>query len=123
MNKKLTADQAQAVIWRVAAGEFQKVLAAELKVSPGTISLIISGKTWPELERPEVREVTRRGCKLKPEDIPIILTRLAARETNKAIAADYKVLPITIANIAKGRTWGHIPRPAPPTRRRKVWEG
>ena len=123
VNKKLTSEQAQAIIHRVAAGEPQKNLALEHGVSPGTISNLISGKNWPDLERPEPPAVVVRGRKLMPTDIPVILQRLAQREKPGDIAPDYGVTRQAIADIASGKRWGHIPRPEPvrPVRR-PVWE-
>jgi len=123
MNHRLTAGQAQDIINRVALGESQKNLAAEFQVQPSTVSNLINGNSWPELDRPDPPEVRVRGSKLKPIDIPVILTRLAKQEKPKDVAADYGVTRQAIADIGRGKTWGHIPRPevARP-RRRKVWE-
>lgn len=123
MNKRFTEDQAQSIIDRVAKGEQQKKLAAEFKVRPSTISNLVNGRSWPDLDRPDPPEVRVRGCKLTAADIPIILARLEAREKAKDVAADYKMTRQAIADISRGKTWKHIPRPvvAKP-RRRKVWE-
>lgn len=124
MNKRLTRDQAQSIIHRVAAGEPQKTLAEEFGVRPSTISNLVRGKSWPDLERPEPANVVVRGSKLRPEDIPVILARLAAREKAAAIAEDYGVTRQAIADIGKRKTWAHIPKPeAPAPRRKRVWEG
>ncbi len=123
MNRKLTQDQAQSILHRVAAGESQKNLAHEYGVEPSTVSSLVSGRTWPELERPPEPEVRVRGAKLGPEDIQDILRRLAAREKAGDIAEVYQVTRQTIANIRRGKTWGHIPRPEPVKPRRvRVWE-
>jgi len=123
MNQRLTKDQAQSIINRVAAGEPQKTLAAELGVTPSTVSNIVKGKSWPGLERPSPPLVVVRGSKLKPEDIPVILTRLAKGEKPSTIAKDYRVTRQAIADIKRGKTWVHIPRPVITSpRRRRVWE-
>lgn len=122
MNKRLTEDLAQSIIDRIANGEPQKKLAAEFDVCPSTISNLIKGKSWPKLQRPDPPPVVVRGSKLSPDDIPTILTRLAARETPAAIAADYGVTRQAIADIRRGKTWTHIPRPSPPQHRKRVWE-
>ena len=122
MNQRLTQDQAQDIIRRVAEGETQKKLAAEYGVCPSTVSNLVSGRSWPNLERPQTPNTKIRGAKLKPEDIPVILVRLAT-EKSATIAADYGVTRQTIDNIKRGKTWAHIPRPQPTTRqRKKVWE-
>ncbi len=124
MNQRLTAEQAQSILHRVAAGELQKKLAAEFKVRPSTISNLVRGKSWPNLDRPAPPEVSLRGCKLTPEDIPVILLRLANREKPKDVARDYGVTQQTIANVGRRKTWTHIPPPEVlKPRRRKVWEG
>lgn len=122
MNRKLTKSQAQGIIDRVAAGEPQKNLAVEFEVSVATISKVVSGGSWPNLDRPSKRAF-QRGRKLKETDIPIIRTRLANREKPKDVAADYDVTPQTIRDIANGKTWTHVPLPEPPKpTRRRVWE-
>ena len=123
MNRRLTSDQAQAIIDRVAEGESQKKLATEFGVQPSTISSLVSGRTWPDLDRPDPPEVRIRGSKLSAKDIPIILARLAGRELPKNIAVHYGVTRQAIADIKRGKTWHHIPRPEPARpRRQKVWE-
>lgn len=123
MNKRLTEEQAQSIVDRVAEGETQKKMADEFGIKPSTVSNLIRGKSWPDLDRPDPPEVCVRGCKLSPADIPIILTRLANREKPKDVATDYGVTRQAIADIKRGKTWGHIPRPVTPRpRRRKVWE-
>jgi len=121
VNKRLTSDQAQAIIDRAAEGELQKDLAAEFGVSPSAISNIVKGKAWPDLDRPDPPAVRVRGAKLKAEDIPTILARLAT-EKPSSVARDYGVTRQAIADIGRGKTWSHIPRPEPTRRRRKVWE-
>jgi len=123
VNKKLTRDQAQAIFDRVAAGEPQKVLAEEYGLSPGTISNLVRGKSWPDLNRSSLIGAFVRGSKLKPKDIVVIHQRLANREKLTVIALDYGVTPRTISNIKTGKTWGHIPKPASKPHRRRVWEG
>jgi len=120
MNRRLTEDQAQSIIDRVAAGEPQKRLAEEFGVTPSSVSALISGKSWPNLSRPKPPQVVVRNCKLSPADIPIILSRLANQETPASIATDYGMTRQAIADIRRGKTWGHIPRPV--ARRRRVWE-
>lgn len=121
MNKKITREQAQSIIDRVAAGERQKNLAAEFHMSPAAISKIIRGKTWPDLKRPE-HVPKARTSKVQAADIPVIRRRLQARENPAAIAADYGVCRQTIINIREGRSWAHITVEKPPKRRRRVWE-
>lgn len=125
MNKKLTEGQAQSIIDRVAAGEPQKKLAAEYGVSPASISKLIRGESWPDLSRPEGGVVRQRRTKLSAEDVQVILARLMNREKPGDIATDYQVTRQAIADIHKGKTWKHIPRPKAPEptiRRRRVWE-
>jgi hypothetical protein len=123
VNKRLTEDQAQTIIDRVAEGEQQKILAAEFKVTAGTVSNLVKGKSWPDLDRPDPPEVTLRGCKLSSTDIPVIRVRLANLEKPAAVATDYGVTRQTIANIGLGKTWRHIPLPEPEKpRRKRVWE-
>ena len=120
MNRKLTAEQAQTVIDRVAAGEPQKKLAAEFGLTPSGVCSIVNGKSWPDLARPEPPLVVVHNCKLTPADIPVILARLANLDSPAEIAADYGMTRQAIADIRRGKTWSHIPRPA--ARRRRVWE-
>ena len=125
MNRKLTAEQAQSILDRVAGGELQKNLAAEFEVSAATISKLVRGLSWPELRRGEPRPRQRR-TKLREEDIPVIRRRLAAREPASVIAKDYDVTRQAIADIGKGKSWAHVPQdahaPPPGARRRRVWE-
>lgn len=122
MNFKLDALTAQVILNRIVAGERQKDLADEYQVSPSTISNLVSGKSWPQLERPKNR-TPRHGSKLGAQDITQILGRLAAGETPASIAKDFEVTRQAIANIKKGKSWQDVPRPEParPARRR-VWE-
>jgi len=123
VNKRLTEDQAQSIIDRVAEGESQKNLAAEFKITAGAVSNLVKGKSWPDLDRPDPPDVTLRGCKLRPTDIPVILLRLRGREKPKDVALDYGVTRQAIADIGRGKTWSHIPRPeVEKPRRKKVWE-
>ena len=50
-----------------------------------------------------------------------MLARLAT-EKPSSVARDYGVTRQAIADIGRGKTWSHIPRPEPTRRRRKVWE-
>lgn len=122
MNFRLDAHTAQTILNRVAAGEPQKKLAHEYKVSPATISNLVAGKSWRHLQRSPVK-VIRRGTKLALEDIKAILQRLSTGEAPSKIALDYGVSRQSIANIKKGKAWKDVPRPEV-TRpaRRKVWE-
>lgn len=69
---------------------------------------------------PLTGDLLRRGgrgerngnAKLKEADIPVILGRLAAGETHRAIAMDYGVAPLAITQINLSKTWKHIPRTA-----------
>lgn len=125
MNKKLNAEQAQAIVHRACAGETQKKLAAEYGVSTAAVSKLIRGLSWPELERPEGGVVRQRRTKLTPEDIRAIHLRLIAHEKPGEIAQDYGVTRQAIVDIQKGKTWAHIPKPGAPSpapRRRRVWE-
>ena len=121
MNQKLTAPQAQDIINRHAAGEMQKNLASEYLLSPAAVSKIIRGQTWPNLVRPEEAPRQRR-CSLNAADIPVIHQRLMDREKPAAIAKDYGVTRQAIADIQKGKTWSHIPKPVKVQTRRRVWE-
>ncbi len=123
MNKKLDQTTAAAIVARVAAGERQKDLAEEFKVSPAAVSNLIAGKSWTSLQRPTTR-VPRHGTTLAPADVSEILRRLQAGEKPGKIAADFKVTRQAVANIQKGKAWPDIPRPEAPQRpaRRKVWE-
>lgn len=121
MNQRLTIEQARNIITRVAAGELQKNLAEEFGINPSTVSNLIRGKSWPDLDRPDPPETTMRGTKLTAKDIPCILSRLSQQETPQAIATDYGVTRQAIADIKRGKTWGHIPR-FETKRRRRVWE-
>jgi hypothetical protein len=49
------------------------------------------------------------NAKLSEADIPVIRARLAAGETRRAIAKDFRVSSTTINFIAWGRTWTHVP--------------
>lgn len=123
MNKKLNQSTAQTILGRVAAGERQKDLAAEFGVSPATISNLVAGKSWPELQRPPKRVTPPRGSKLTQDNIQTILRRLLAGEKPGVIALDFGVTRQAVANIKKGKTWKDVPRPdaARPARKR-VWE-
>lgn len=124
MNRKLDATLAQTILDRVALGEKQKDLAVEYQVSPAAISNLVKGKSWPQLLRHRTG-TPRRGAKLAPGDIQVILQRLQAGEQPGKVASDYGVTRQAIANIKKGRAWKDVPRPevAPPRpARRKVWE-
>lgn len=46
--------------------------------------------------------------KLKPEDIPVILARLATGETHARVAAAYGVSKSTIDHINTGRNWRRL---------------
>jgi len=123
MNQRLTGEQAQAILDRVMAGELQKDLATEFRVTPSTISNLVTGRSWPNLNRLAEPPKILRGAKLHPEDIPIIFARLARMEKPSIIALDYGVTRQAIVDIRRGKTWSHIPRPEPPKpSRRKVWE-
>lgn len=52
---KITADQAQAIIYRLAAGEHPEDLAAEHSVSKLTIYDIRCGRSWAKLDRPDAQ--------------------------------------------------------------------
>ena len=45
--------------------------------------------------------------KLTEDDIPVIRERLK-RESQRAIAKDYRVHQMTISKVATGRTWRHV---------------
>jgi len=123
MNKKLDQDTAKTILTRVAAGEKQKDLAGEFKISPAAVSNLVAGKSWPSLARPDTK-VPRHGTTLAPADVVEILRRLQAGDKPVKIAADYKITRQAVANIQKGRAWTDIPRPEAPQRpaRRRVWE-
>lgn len=125
MNLKLDQALAQLILTRVAAGERQKDLAEEYGVSPSAISNLVAGKSWPGLARPTTK-VPRRGSKLAPEDIVLILRRLQAGEKPRVVAEDYGITRQAVANIKKGKAWPDIPRPevavSPRPARRRVWE-
>jgi len=124
MNRKLDAAIAQSILDRVAAGERQKNLAAEFKVSPAAISNLVAGKSWPELRRTHAASPPPRGSKLTVADVQVILQRLMVGEKPGTVALDYGVTRQAIANIKKGVAWVDVPRPeAPRPTRRRVWEG
>jgi len=118
---ELDATTAQAILDRVASGERQKDLATEFGLNPSSLSDLVSGKSWPQLDRPEKRPTGRRSKRL-PEDIKTILDRLAAGETPSAISRDYGVTRQAISNIQKGSAWADVPRPPKRIPRAKVWE-
>src|SRR3989344_4628098 len=123
MNKKLDATTAQTILNRVTSGERQKDLAAEFDVSPAAVSNLVAGKSWPNLTRPTIPVVPRRGAKLTPEDIRVILQRLQAGDKTGQVALDYGVTRQAIVNIKKGTAWKDVPRPETSRpARRKVWE-
>lgn len=47
-------------------------------------------------------------AKLRDADIPVIRNRLAAGETQTAIARDYGVFKTAISKVAAGKTWSHV---------------
>lgn len=123
MNNRLNRDQAQGIIDRVAAGESQKKLAAEMGVTPSTVSSIVNGRTWPSLARPERSLVVLRGATLTEVQVREVLVRLSQGEKDGSVAVDYGVTRVTISNIRRGKTWSHVPRPEVEKRqRRRVWE-
>ena len=125
MNLKLDAASAQTILDRVAAGESQKDLAAEFKVSTAAISNLVAGKSWPGLRRVPTTQKVRHGTKLTPTQVGAILRRLQAGEKPGTVALDYGVTRQAIANVKKGKAWGDVPRPevaAPRPARRRVWE-
>lgn len=48
-------------------------------------------------------------AKLRESDIPIIRRRLCSGDRLCDIARDYKVNPVTIADVRKGRIWKQVP--------------
>lgn len=123
MNMKLTADGAQAILDRILAGESQKALAAEFKISASAISNLVAGKSWPALTRPRHTPPPQHGTTLTSGDVLEILQRLLGGEKPKTVAEAYGVTRQSIVNIQKNRTWRHIPRPeATRLTRRRVWE-
>lgn len=48
------------------------------------------------------------ASKLQEADIPVIRARLAAREKQRDIAADYGVSQVTISHIANGLVWANV---------------
>lgn len=124
MNRKLDEDSAQALLNRVAGGESQKALAREYGISEAAVSKLVSGKTWPHLQRCSPPSPTRHGSKLSPSDIPTILARLAKGDTPTEVAMSYGITRQAVVNIQKGTSWAGVSRqgaPRPP-RRKKVWE-
>lgn len=51
-SKKLTKDDAEAIIQRIATREYLNRIAADFDVNPGRISEIKNGKRFPDLQRP-----------------------------------------------------------------------
>lgn len=124
MNNRLTPEQAQEIIDRVARGEPQKKLAAEMGITTSTVSSIVNGRTWPNLVRPDHPPVILRGATLSVAQVREVLLRIDQGEKDARIAADYSVTRTTISNIRRGKTWSHVPRPETEKKpRRRVWEG
>lgn len=123
MNKKLTSQEAQQIIDRVASGERQQALALEYNLSSAAISKLIRGLTWPDLHRPAPLTPRPPCPKLSESQVQEILDRLyLRRESPSVIAPFYGVTRQAISDIAKGKSWAHLPRPARNPSRRRVWE-
>lgn len=95
--------------------ETQLTLAAWFNVCVETISQIQRRIMWANIDdNGRVVRLTRTGrAKLTDEIVKdVILPRLAKGEPLAPIARDVGVKPNTISQIACGRRWKHLPRPA-----------
>jgi hypothetical protein len=116
-NKQLTDEEARTIRDLYADDVTQAALALEYSVSPGTISNVVRGNTYPDAGGPIV-EGKPRGRVLTAQDAKRIRESHVNDNTPIAdLSAKYGTSRANIQHILVGRTWpnagGPIPRLAP----------
>jgi Mor family transcriptional regulator len=110
---KLTASQVTEARQRVGAGESCEVMAAEFGVQPVVLRKAVYGHTWQEvpgsLEPPGTPRGERNGAsKLTEKEVLDILQRVAAGESQGAMARKYGLSRSTVSRIVNGERWAHL---------------
>lgn len=109
---KLTDDDVREVRRRLAAGELQRAIAAEMGISQTSVSKVQRGVRWAHVEGPcWARSGVGEGngaAKLTEAKVVEIRRRLAAGEFQRVIASDMGVVQSLISQIKRGRIWAHL---------------
>jgi DNA-binding XRE family transcriptional regulator len=111
---KLVEKQVLQIKKRLLAGEVQKHLAEEYRVTPTTVLNIQTGKTWrhvlPGVVIPPGSVLGSRHWRsvLTELDVKCIKQELKKGSSKASLAKAYGVNFMTVSDIAKGRTWSHV---------------
>ena len=115
-KSKLTEDQAQAIISRLASGESCADIAPDFGVSKWAVESILKGRNWRHLQRPaDIRRPRSTGngqagtgnhnAKFTDAEVADIRTRRSKGETCQSLADKYGVWKGTISRIARGAAY------------------
>lgn len=108
---KLTWDQVREVRRRHASESTPvTLLATDYGVDPSTLTDVLDGKTWVDPSySPLVDADTRRGTKLKAQQVLEIRARYATSEVPfTELAKEYGVSRQQISQIIRRKSWAHI---------------
>jgi hypothetical protein len=107
-NKSVLVHRLVASVFLGPCPEGQEVRHLNGDVTDNSVENLAYG-SHKENEADKVRHGTRQVmCKLREETVRVIRDRIAAGETNIAIAKDYGVSDVTISNIRIGRCYGWV---------------
>lgn len=115
-NATITTERVVGLRRDYVAGLPLEHLIATYGVTENSIHDYTSGRSWkhllgvdgsPTLDqlKAECAKRRRNNCRLTQTDIPVIRSRIAAKENCAVIAQDYGVSRMTIWDIKAGRTW------------------
>jgi len=112
---KLSESAIQALRERYAAGDCtQQQLATEFGVNQSTISQALRGVSWKRSRTTNATTDRRKGsgnhlAKLTEDDVREIRRRCAAKEgSQKAIAAEFGIVPSLVSMIHLRKVWTHV---------------
>jgi hypothetical protein len=102
---KLTSDQVLDIRKRYTAGEPLKAIAADHRISDGSIYPIAHGKRWTHIPL----AVGQRKRKLSEQSVSEIRARVIHGETYRSLAKEYGITASMVRLVALRQTWKHIP--------------
>jgi hypothetical protein len=106
-NAKLTDGQVREIRERVAAGELQRLIAADYGVNISIISLIARGEAWGHVDGQRTMARTSRAA-LTADDVREIRRQAALGASNLALATRFEVKPACISKVVTRRSWAHV---------------
>ena len=98
----ITPEVARAVRDAYAAGEKQKDIGDRFGLSQASVSLLVTGRIWPEAGGP----ITLRHRKVTAVDVVAIRAAYARNGvTQKELAVEYGIDRATVGQIVRGDAW------------------